>query len=244
MPKASKIDKVFDISTGLIEKYRNNPAFQQAVLMYPEAGPIVHAVLSAANTVLFQTRLTNMIHILNSELQLLDERKIDIPYLETDEFKDLVLQIIQQSIRTRHRERILTFVQILSGSISIDGKKYRSYSEDFVYIISDLTPTDMTIAEHIFMQQKDMHIPTGRYHKYANELKEVKKMGWDNICQECNLDDVSFQLSLIKLSRAGLIRELVGYLDNAGQGTYIITDGFKKFADFIRTTSSQPVMSF
>jgi hypothetical protein len=102
----------------------------------------------------------------------------------------------------------------------------------------------MAVAAQIFLQQEDMPTEYPRGNPKINELVDVKKRGWITICETCNLNEVSFQLSLVKLAKSGLIRELVGYLDNAGQGIYVITPIFREFAKHIRTTSNQPIMGF
>lgn len=102
----------------------------------------------------------------------------------------------------------------------------------------------MVVAAQIFLQQEDMPTDYPKSNPMINELADVKKRGWITVSEKCNLNEVSLQLSLVKLAKLGLIRELVGYLDNSGQGIYIITPIFREFVKYIRTTSNQPIMMF
>jgi hypothetical protein len=57
------------------------------------------------------------------------------------------------------------------------------------------------------------------------------------------MDETDFRISLYKLSRVGLIKEIVGsYADYAG-GYYLITPAFKRLMEFIKY-SKEPVFYY
>jgi hypothetical protein len=57
------------------------------------------------------------------------------------------------------------------------------------------------------------------------------------------LDDVRFQTSLHKLSRAGMIKEIVGMYGNYVGGRYIITPTFLSLMKFIHFRANDPLFS-
>jgi hypothetical protein len=61
-----------------------------------------------------------------------------------------------------------------------------------------------------------------------NELKTVKRAGWESLQNTCGLKEVEFRISLTKLARNGLIAEIVGVLLGYRGGVYTITPAFKK----------------
>jgi hypothetical protein len=225
-------------------KIIEHPAIQTAVLTIPIVGPYVSSILSIWMNDTQQRRLRNFIIEMASEMQTLEESRVDFNYFRSEEFEDLMMLIAERSSKTRHHEKYRMFCQILRSVSTFEGKAYRRYAEDCVDIVSDLSPSDMVLAAKIFEQQETMPKTFPKANPTVNELLEVKDRGWANLQKQCRLSEVALQLSLVKLERQGLIRELVGYLDNAGQGIYIITPVFRKFAELIRTTSQQPIFTF
>ncbi|MPZ07307.1 MAG: hypothetical protein GEU26_12980 [Nitrososphaeraceae archaeon] len=109
----------------------------------------------------------------------------------------------------------------------------RDSAEDFLLFLSELSLTDIIVAKEIYEQQKNMvpyYQPTDNE---FNELETVKRAGWENLQNMCNLNDVEFRISLIKLARSGLIAEIMGVLLGYRGGVYTITPAFKKLMKLI-----------
>lgn len=67
-----------------------------------------------------------------------------------------------------------------------------------------------------------------------NEVKLVKESGFYELRKSLSLDDAQYGLAITKLSRAGLIRQVVGsYLGYTG-GAYMIIPVFRKMIDLIQ----------
>lgn len=195
-----------------------HPALQLAALAIPIVGQYASSILSIWVNDRQQRRLHELFILMKEEMEKLEKTRVDFRYLKSEQFADLMMQIAVESIKSRYREKMQVFCQIMSGAVVFEGKKYRQYCEDYVYVVSDLTPADMTVAAEIFRQQEGMPKVFPKSNPKINELSAAKERGWDTITRKCNLNATRFQLSLVKLERAGLIHELVGYLDNAGRG--------------------------
>jgi hypothetical protein len=59
----------------------------------------------------------------------------------------------------------------------------------------------------------------------------------------CNLGDEEFRIALLKLTNAGLIKEIVGmYMDYTG-GLYSITPTFQSLMKFIKLNTNDPLFN-
>ena len=92
-------------------------------------------------------------------------------------------------------------------------------------ILLKLSPADLFVARGIYKQQKDT--PEEIVDLDQDELRIVKERGWDNLPQSCKMNKAEFDLSLSKLVRAGLLRQVIGtYVGYIGDA-YRITSSFR-----------------
>jgi hypothetical protein len=85
----------------------------------------------------------------------------------------------------------------------------------------------MEIYEH----QKDMPKQFGEDKNTELDFC-YEKVRWHEIRGYCNLDEAEFIISLSKLAKAGLIKEIVGMYVSYHAGHYLITPAFKKTYEF------------
>ena len=80
-------------------------------------------------------------------------------------------------------------------------------------------------------------------YRNTTELEFTVKTWWHNIPDSLEMSETDFKIGLHKLSRAGLINEVVGTYVGYSGGHYLITSAFKRFMNFIRY-SKEPVFNY
>jgi hypothetical protein len=126
--KFSKVDE--SIQRGL-DYYSNNIELKNAVCQIPQIGPAIDFMISSLSMKFQQKRVIDSIITLHEEMERLDT-KIDKEYIKKEEFFDLFVKAFDNSVRTRHRERIRLNCKILVGAISVENISERPYAEDFL----------------------------------------------------------------------------------------------------------------
>jgi hypothetical protein len=165
---------------------------------------------------------------------------VDFPYLKSEEFHDNMRRVLEYSIRTRYEEKIRWYCRILIGSTLLENVEERGSAEDFLFFLSELTTTDILVGKEIYELQEDMPFDLDS----RTELKDVVDMKkWHEIKGKLRLNDVEFKISLIKLSRAGLIKQLVGSVIEFTGWVYLITPVFERLMKLIQY-SNEPTFNY
>ena len=234
-----KLDIDRHIEKG-IEIYNQNVGLKYAINQIPIVGFFIDQLLANTGREIQQRRLMETIQILHELIDKIDKTKVDYEFLASEEFDDLIVKAFQNSVDTRHKERIRLNCKILAGSILIENRDIRYSAEDLLVLVSDLTPTDLKVASEIYKQQK------GRPEKFnievegSNEMAFVIKSGWDSLQKSCGLNESDFVLSLHKLSNANLVKQIVGMFPGNMGDKYIITPTFQRLMSII-SYSNEPI---
>jgi hypothetical protein len=239
----SKIEKT---SEQFVDMYLNSPDIRNPVLQIPVLGPVIDFVIITLSRDLEKKRLLRTFQIIHEEIIRINENMVDFSYIEGEEFHDNMRRLFEYSIRTRHEEKIRWYCRILIGSALLENVKERGSAEDFLIFLSELTTTDILVGKEIYERQKNV---SERYgfdisSKDNTELKYVVEEGkWHEIKDKLGLDEVNFNISLIKLSRVGLIKEIVGpYVGYAGW-LYLITPAFIRLMKLIKY-ANEPTFNY
>lgn len=231
----SRIKNVVD---NILNRYVTSVELRTAI------DPALDFVCMSMVSLFREDRLATYISSLNDEIDNLGKSKIDWEFIKSDEFSDFLVRATDNSLKTRFRERIQLNCKILVGSISVENVHQRNFGEDCLILVADLNPVDIMLGLKIYEQQKnrpkEFSLDSS---KGQTEFDFVIESGWHNLQGACRLDDVRFQTSLHKLSRAGMIKEVVGMYLNYVGGLYIITPTFQSLMNFIRFRANDPLFS-
>lgn len=157
-----------------------------------------------------QQRLIETAAILQEEVNLIDEGKVDKAFLWTEHFFDILRIAVENCLKTRHKERIRINCKILVGAINNDKKQDRHYAEEFLYCVANLTPEDIRVGYEIYKAQENWPKQFDMESQDNTELKYVIKSGWGTLEENSPVKGLGRDIALHKLSAAGLIREVVG----------------------------------
>jgi hypothetical protein len=222
--------------------YSQNTALRTAISLVPGIGPTIDLILSSGGQNIQIKRICNIISILKTEMTKIDETGIDKKFLKSEEFYDFLMRTFESCSRTRHREKVILYCKILGHSVLIDNVSERSSTEDFIGFIDELTLKDLKVGMKIYEQQNDM--PEKFDFEENTELKFAVRRGWHDIMYMCDLNEIDFGITLGKLARTGLIKEIVGMYMGYKGGLYLITPTFKKLMNFIKLGTDTPLFNY
>jgi hypothetical protein len=127
--------------------------------------------------------------------------------VKDEAFIDILSMALENSIRTRHIERMRLFCKILAGALNKDKVNDRDYAKDFQYFVANLTPTDIIVGMEIYKLQKHKPDHFGEDTPYKSEIHFVEKSGVERLQHICELEDVPYNIAIHKLAAAGLIKQ-------------------------------------
>ena len=214
-------NKVIDVANQCL----NVPLFSWAISNIPVFGPIIQTIFTSLEPEILKKRFLELLMAFREELLLIDEAKIDKTFFHSEEFYDILRKVFEYTAKTRDKNKIRLYSRILVKVAILDNAIFRHTAEDFLLIILELSPADLFVAREVYKQQKDTSEEISDINQ--DELGIVKESGWDNLPQICKMDKAEFDLSLTKLVRAGLLRQVIGtYIGYIGDA-YRITSSFR-----------------
>lgn len=197
----------------------------------PDFGPAVQATMTSLEGPILKKRMNCLISSIREEVQHVDRKTIDFTYFQTEEFYDIVRRVLENTVRTRNEVKIRLYARILVRLPILNNASFRPAAEDFLLILLELSPADLSLAREVFRQQRDT--PEGFTKIEEQELKVVKESGWDSLPRITRMNESNFTLSVVKLVRAGLLRQVIGtYVSYIGDA-YRITPVFRTLMKLI-----------
>jgi hypothetical protein len=203
----SKVEKAFHKGNNY---YLDNLELRQAICYIPGIGIALDSVLRGSGQGFQQRRVFETIQCMYEEMSQINASKIEKSFLDTEEFYDFIMKTIENCSKTRHNDKIRLYCKILVGVVLIDNGNHRHSVEDFLSLLSELSPTDLLVGLQIYRQQKNMPEKFDLDSQENTELEFTVQTGWHEIRNTLEMQDTDFKIALYKLSRAGLIKEIVG----------------------------------
>lgn len=93
------------------EAYVQNTLLRAAINLIPYIGGSLDVVLASRGS-LHPKRIVEFLESLKEEMSRIEEERIDIAYLKTQEFSDIILKLMEASLRTRDREKMRLYANI------------------------------------------------------------------------------------------------------------------------------------
>jgi len=216
-----------EIAREALKAYSEKALVRATISAIPwVAGPL-DAFLSTKGQKIVQGRITSLLAILQEELRDVHENQVDTSYIESEEFFDLMVKALEAAARTREREKISLYAQILKGAVV--GQRERDFSgEEAVRIVLDLTPRQMEVARTVYHQQKE------GLREAETDLQWAVRAGWENLARSLNgLSAEEAMADLIMLQRAGLLREITGSFWDYSGGILVMTPVFRRLMTYL-----------
>jgi hypothetical protein len=202
--------------------------------------PILGSVFNELRSYDAQRRIERRLHTLAEELteQMKGVRResVNWGFLNTEAFQDLIRKAVETAIRTRDRQKITLVAQILKGAAVSFRQENRAAAEEYLYLISDLTPQELIVALSAYNQRL----------AFRGERASSSE-AWDtwaeNVSSETGVDIVDLRFALGRIVSSGLLDRVSTGRDETGSffsepeedevGLYRVTPAFEKLMKFL-----------
>lgn len=209
------------------------------VNLIPGIGSSIDVIISNEFQQLQYERIIKTMDVLNEEMNKINEKKIDRPFIGSEDFKDLLWHFLDRVVKVKDREKVILYCRILVGSIKIENANERRFADDMIDLLSNLSIRDLSIAQEIFLQQRNM--PESFDHENNTQLKFIVNQGWHQLTTKLGLNEIDFDISLRKLEISGLLKQLVGMYIGYSGGLYLITPAYIRLMKFIEFSANEPL---
>lgn len=221
----SKISELVNLSEESILIYNDSSLLRLSILGIPKIGTVIDTILTTKGQKISYDRLLSFFTELDKEIKTIHEKYIDLEYIESEEFYDLLIKAMDASMKSRFIDKRMYYARILGNKCSADSEDFNP--EFFIDIINELTMEELLVAKKMFELKT-----TDEYNRLLNENGGHK----DYVTQDqeiltltdLQVDKSAYTFILLRLQRAGLIKEQTGSMVGYVGGVYEITDTFKK----------------
>ena len=216
--------------------YEDNMFLRALVAAIPGIGSTMDLVFSSAGQA-SRDRIHRLIDAMKDDMQermeTIENSALDQEYLESEEFRDLVMRAFDATIKTRDEVQRRDYARILTESTIRSAREGHS-PEEYLDLIASLTPLELHVARSLYK-----NLPRARYEsREAPEVQEAWRRWQERVCAEENIDRADLQLILGRLSSSGLLTE-EGGLFPRGFGPasepplYWVSLAFEKLMQFL-----------
>jgi hypothetical protein len=215
-----------DIEVKLLrasEVYADQVLIRASINAIPFIGGSIDVLLSSFGQKFVIKRIENFLTELNHEISLLDSKKINHDFLNSEEGFDLIIKSFNSASRTRQQEKLKLYAKILKNALT----NQKTYSEEepemFLEIIEGLSTREFRVATLLFRQKAKM--------KPHESVRTVDFASLAKENPEFNKDELVY--ILVRLEKTGLIKEHIFTIHGAGGDSYQINKLFVRLMDFI-----------
>ena len=176
-------------------------------------------------------RMEEQFVLLLQQLKTLEGQAVRRDFFETEEGRDMLIKALDEARRTRSRLKKELYALILKGAV-LDFEKREYSSEEYLYLISDLTEREITVA-------------FSAYEENLPPDDEVWKTWAEKVGSQVGMDIADLRFALGRMVSSGLLDRVEWYRDpeveelaliQPGEdevGFYRVTPGFKKLMRFM-----------
>jgi len=168
--------------------------------------PLLGSAFNELRTYRAQQYMENRLSDLNSDLRRLlegvKEEAVNQEYLRSEAFFDFIGKAVETVLRTRDREKVAYIASILKGAIlSSDQEKHlaEDLAEEYLYLVSDLTPQELRVARTLYNLQK------GQENTDLTQRMEAWKLQTEDLSRAHSLNSSDLFLILNRLTSTGAV---------------------------------------
>lgn len=210
-----------------IAGYSENQWLTSLIAQFPILGAPINSMLTSRGMKFIRERLESMIREVHVRADKLDKEKVDVSYLESEKFFDLLRKVIEESTKTRHDEKIKLYAKILCNSADKDLNQDHD-PELYLSIISELTIEEIFALSGLYDIQKHGPSPGEKIVEFE------KRCSWRQLVSKSDRSEEDWRFILRRLERTGLVAQLTGYVDTMdADGHFVITPALNKMMDFL-----------
>lgn len=168
------------MNKSLIEKYEEKYKIRALINLIPHIGGALDLLLSEKGSKWREERIELFLKQLDERLGQLEKKEIEAEIINSEEFYDLMIQTLNLVIKTRHKEKIELFSNILSKHIKKERKSIIS-SELMISILDSLTIDELHYFSELRQKNNDIILHNILQTKviwdsYINNIKKTGKV--------------------------------------------------------------------
>lgn len=153
---------VSEISGGLREV--NVGLLRGLIGSIPVVGGYLNEAVFDIRARLKQKRFESLVEYLHLQVQALDEKAIDVAFMESEEFLDIFEKVVEKSTKTKHAQKRELYANIISGSLK--AGRLEDYDKEIMYI--DILDA-LTLHELLVLKYLSPKKSTGKGHSFLFE---------------------------------------------------------------------------
>lgn len=199
----------------------------------PFVGSAIDNLFTSKWSNYYADRLQVFQECVKAEFDDIDETKIDHDFLQSEAFFDLIITLIENSIKTRHTEKVQLFSKLLKCQCNLSFEtKYQP--DEFTFIINEFNPRDILIIKAI----EQLNIQFRREKTSSDKPDEINDfITTKKISQLDPFTDTEIGFSLSKLAKLGMLSEYYpgNVFGMTGGGDYKTTDSYDEILSILNS---------
>ena len=221
--------KTKELINTAAEKYSNSTVVRAAVSAVPYIGGSLDILLSGTASKIQEKRLKNTLDVLSCQLKQLNENKIDKKYIDSEDFFDDICLFFDQSLKTKSQKKIELLSSIVRSKIS--GKKCKIDIKSYFNSIGELSDDEIIVlyAIDLIINNKKLHSSDEPDKLFGID----KKMLAEYFLSE-KKENIDCEFALIRIEKAGFLKEQTGAFFDYTGGTYYPTRAFDELLDYVK----------
>ncbi|HCY75597.1 MAG TPA: hypothetical protein DHV28_06715 [Ignavibacteriales bacterium] len=231
-----KVDLIINKAKYLAEEsillYNDTSPLRLSILGIPKIGAFIDSVLSSKGQQISYNRLIGFINELEKEIKQIDERVINLEFLASEEFYDLLIEIFEASLKTRHEEKRQLYARILANRCITTDVKINP--EFFIDTINDLKIEELLVAIKLYEIKTTELGNTLKAEFQGNNIKSYVRDRNLLALTDLNIEEDDYNFILLRLERYGLIKEQATRISGYNSEIYELTETFLKLMKIIK----------
>jgi len=127
----------------------------------PLVGDSLTELAAGKGQQIMEARRDEFLQLLAEHLAALEEQAVRKDFFQTPEGFDLLIKALDESRRTRSKEKRDLYARILRGAI-VDFEQGRYSAEEYLYLISDLTLQELRVVRLLYETRPGSQKVTGK----------------------------------------------------------------------------------
>jgi len=200
----------------------------------PYVGALWSEIRSYRAQEVMESRLSHMNRELIRQMEGVREEAVNQEYLNSEAFFDFIGKAVGTVLRTRDREKATYIASILKGAILSPNQENHlaeDLAEEYLYLVSDLTPQELRVARTLYNLQK------GQKDIDLTQRMETWNLERDDLLREHSLNSSEFPLILNRLTSTGAVDIVFPSVPYSGamEPIYWVSAPFNKLMRFLES---------
>lgn len=225
------IQKAKDLMEEGIGLYNDSSVLRLSIIGIPVIGTVIDTIITTEGQKISYKRLLDFYNQLSNEVSLINDRVIDLEFVKSEEFYDLLLKMSEASMKTRNEEKRKLYSKILATACS--NKEIKTDPEHFFNVIAELSVEELLVAKKLFdlkTSEDYNRIVKENYREGSGSVKTSLVLS----LTELEIPKEDYEFILLRLQKVGLIKEVVGSFMGYTGGSYELTETFKKLMQVLK----------